>query len=261
MEKGPHAPKEPHVQEKGPQGVKGKDMPEKPERKEISPPKPGSQCLPGRKGRGLWGDLVSKNAGITAEGFVETLVSMEAAATFMAIPRRKTEGASKEKEPAAKEQGGATLLVEEGGSRGGEAAAVDEADLLEDLSLGAPEEEGAQVSKSVSPGSPFKLRAKRMKGPNVEDDVGPGHQTAPENLYSADRTTYKELAGIAGVSGSPAAVPEVNVRTRARTAKEAEQAAEESAEKTRAKGKKNEKVKGGKVGGAASQKRRRGVAT
>lgn len=114
--------------------------------------------------------------------------------------------------------------------------------------------------------SPFKLKAKRPRGPTVVDELGAA-KLAIENLYSPDKTMYKDLAEIAGGSESPAVAPEPelvvatepNVRTRARTQKEAEQAAEDSPPGRKVKGKRVEKTKVEKVGGALPQKRRRGA--
>lgn len=221
-------------------GEKDKDKEPSPQALRSAPPRAGSQCLPGRKAKATKeGEPVAKGEELAAKGREPTAKEGEVAAKEGEPARSALELTAKEVELAAKEGGPA--------AKGGGPAA----------------NEGwsaAKGAKSIveSPRSPFKLRAKRQRGPSVSDDTTPSNHTAPENIYSAEKTTYKELSEIGGVSGSPA-VAEGQVRTRARTAKEAEHASEESPSSTKGNSKRGEKGKGRKVGGAVSVKRRRGA--
>lgn len=90
---------------------------------------------------------------------------------------------------------------------------------------------------------------------NIEYDL----QSAIENMYSTEKTTYKELSEIIGISRSPVIAPESNIQAKARTVKETKQPTEDSPLGTRVKKKRIENGKVNKVGGALSQRRRIGA--
>ena len=75
---------------------------------------------------------------------------------------------------------------------------------------------------------------------------------APENLYSVEKRTLRDLSELPGITDSPHPVSETSRRTRSRAAKELDA---EMLTKVTVK-----KEKGHKVGGTSSQKRAR-VAT
>jgi hypothetical protein len=199
-------------------------------------PKPGSQCLPGRKRQDM-------GAGSNEKGVEGSAPGLKAGANEVEARAKDVEAGAKAMQAGAKAVQAGTKAVQAG------AKVVD---------AGA-KELGSLPTGVETVRSPFKKKAKRAKGPPVSDDMETEHELAIENVYSAEKTTYKELSEIVGGSGSPNLVPESNVRTRARAAKEVEQAAEDSPPLVKAKGKKGDKGKVDKVGGALSQKRRRGA--
>lgn len=106
---------------------------------------------------------------------------------------------------------------------------------------------GAEVVVKPPSTSASKDKARREKDQTESDDLELETVSAPENLYSAEKRTLKDLSELPGVTDSPVPVSESTRRTRSRAAKELE--AEVVTKVTVKKG------KGPKVGGTSSQKR------
>ena len=111
---------------------------------------------------------------------------------------------------------------------------------------------GAEVVAKPPTTSPSKVQTRRGNDQAESDDLDTENVPAPENLYSAEKRTLKDLSEHPGVTDSPHPVLETSRRTRLRAAKELDV---EMVTKVTVK-----KGKGHKVGGTSSQKRAR-VAT
>ena len=79
---------------------------------------------------------------------------------------------------------------------------------------------GAEVVAKPPTTSPSKVQARRRKDQTTSNDLEPKNVSAPENLYSAERRTFKDLSELPGVTDSPDLVSETSRRTRSRAAKE-----------------------------------------
>ena len=111
---------------------------------------------------------------------------------------------------------------------------------------------GAEVVAKPPTMSPSKVQTRRGNDQTESDDLDPENVPTPENLYSAEKRTLKDLSEHPRVTDSPHPVSETSRRTRSCAAKELDA---EMVTKVTVK-----MEKGHKVGGTSSQKRAR-VAT
>ena len=198
--------------------------------------KSGSQCLVGQRGK--WRDVRSNEDDMdySGKGLEDTVLKVEALAKEVEVCDRIVHLVTEQVEatvleipsellPASIEVHNTTMPLE--------------APAMAMLA-------GAEVVAKPPTTSPSKVQTGRGNDQAESNDLDPEIVPAPENLYSAEKRTLKDLSEHPGVTDSPHPISETSWRTRSRAAKELD--AETVTKVTMKKG------KGHKVGGTSSQK-------
>ena len=204
--------------------------------------KSGSQCLVGQRGK--WRDVRSNEDDMdySGKGLEDTVLKVEALAKEVEVCDRIVHPMTEQVEATALEIPSELLP-----------ASIEVHSTT--MPLEAPAMAilvGAEVVAKPPTTSPSKVQTGRGNDQEESDELDPENVPAPENLYSAEKRTLKDLSEHHGVTDSPHPVSETNWRTRSRAAKELDV---ETVMKVTVK-----KGKGHKVGGTSSWKRTR-VAT
>ena len=209
--------------------------------------KSGSQCLVGQRGK--WRDVRSNEDDMecSGKGLEDTVLKVQALAKEVEVCDRIVHPVTEQVEATTLEATALEITFEL------LPASIEVYSTT--MPLEAPPMAmlaGAEVVAKPPTTSLSKVQTKRGNNQAESDDLGPENVPAPENLYSAEKRTLKDLSELPRVTDSPHPISVTSRRTRSRAAKELD--AEMVTKVTLKKG------KGHKVGGTSSQKRAR-VAT
>ena len=199
--------------------------------------KSGSQCLVGQHGK--WRDVRSNEDDMdcSGKGLEDTVLKVEALAKEVEVCDRIVHPVIEQVEATALEILSELLPASIEVQR---TPMPLEAPAMAMLA-------GAEVVAKPPTTSPSKVQTRRGNDQAESNDLDLENVPAPENLYSAEKRTLKDLSEHPGIIDSPHPVSETSWRTRSRAAKELD--AETVTKVTVKKG------KGHKVGGTSSQKR------
>ena len=215
--------------------------------------KSGSQCLVGQRGKGIAVRSNDDNIDCIGEELGDRVLKVQAVAKEVEVSERILDPVTQQPLTTAVE---ATTPEAPTLERLVELLPVQEVHTIY-VAVEAPATAMEAGSEALLPKpastSPWEVKARREMEQKELPDLEPENTVAPENLYSPEKRTLKDLSELPGSTDSPVPVSETSRKTRSQKLKEAE--AEMVTKVTVKKG------KGHKVGGTSSQKQARAATT